>query len=97
MTPASHFPLLKVYQAGNPYKIRSARVLRWEEERIPSLERGVPLNFDFYSTEVNLSRTATSDPHLITQRAGSSIAWAGEILSSTSSREKEAWQDGNIN
>jgi hypothetical protein len=75
------------------------RAILCPEETDPAsgLNRDVPLNSDSVGIEVNPTGAATSEPHLITHRAVSSNAWAGEILSSTNSREKEAWQDGKIN
>lgn len=99
MTPVSHFRFLKVYGACRRRMTQVTRAILGPEETGPagSLDRDVALNSDSCSIEVNPTGTATSEPHLITHRAVSSNAWAGEILSSTHSREKEAWQDGKIN
>lgn len=99
MTPVPHFRFLKVFGAGRPRMTQVTSAILCPEETSPasSLDRDVPLNFDSLGIELNPSGTAASEPHLITHRAVSSNAWAGEILSSTNSREKEAWQDGKIN
>ncbi|HET9180353.1 MAG TPA: hypothetical protein VFQ24_18505 [Terriglobia bacterium] len=74
------------------------RAIRWPEETVPvrNLDCEVPLIFSSLGIEFGPFVADTSEPRFIIQRAAFATAWAGEILSSTNSGEKEAWQDGNI-
>lgn len=98
MVPVSHFRSLKVYQTGHPRMTPTMRAIHGPEETVPvrNLDRDVSLIFSSLGIEVGPFVADTSEPRFIIQRAAFATAWAGEILSSTNSGEKEAWQDGNI-